>query len=85
MSPVLPSLTIESPRLPWAITAHASGNVVCCVSVADVVGAIHSALGLQVDGEGFADWEAMTRDGGHRPDLLTARLDAGGGLVPGTG
>ncbi|KAJ7814427.1 hypothetical protein B0H14DRAFT_2850481 [Mycena olivaceomarginata] len=46
-----------------------------------VVGAIHSALGLQVDREGFANWEAMTRDGGHRPDLLTARLDAGGGLV----
>ncbi|KAJ7814380.1 hypothetical protein B0H14DRAFT_2850410 [Mycena olivaceomarginata] len=59
-SPPLPSLTIESPRLPWAITAHASGNVVRC---------------------GFADWEAMTRDGGHRPDLLTARLDAGGGLT----
>jgi hypothetical protein len=80
-SPAVPSLTIESPRLPWAITAHASGNVVRCVSVADVVGAIHSALGLQVDGEGFTDWEAMMRDGGHRPDLLTARLDAGGGLV----
>ncbi|KAJ7362254.1 hypothetical protein DFH08DRAFT_840566 [Mycena albidolilacea] len=80
-SPALPSLTIESPRLPWAITAHASGNVVRCVSVADVIGAIHSALGLQVDREGFADWEAMTRGGSHRPDLLTARLDAGGGLV----
>ncbi|KAJ7895542.1 hypothetical protein B0H14DRAFT_2680739 [Mycena olivaceomarginata] len=79
--PALPSLTIESPHLPWAITAHASGNVVRCVSVADVIGAIHSALSLQVDGEGFRDWEAMTRRGSHRPDLLTARLDAGGGLV----
>ncbi|KAJ7895539.1 hypothetical protein B0H14DRAFT_2680722 [Mycena olivaceomarginata] len=80
-SPALPSLTIESPHLPWAITAHASGNVVRCVSVADVIGAIYSALGLQVDVEGFRDWEAMTRGGSHRPDLLTVGLDAGGGLV----
>jgi hypothetical protein len=49
--------------------------------VADVIGAIYSALGLQVDVEGFWDWEAMTRGGSHRPDLLTVGLAAGGGLV----
>ncbi|KAJ7151941.1 hypothetical protein C8R46DRAFT_1007154 [Mycena filopes] len=55
--PPLPSLSILSPRLPWGITAHASGR--SGVSVADVLSAIWEALGLDVDREGFRDWEIM--------------------------
>ncbi|KAJ7751497.1 hypothetical protein DFH07DRAFT_826258 [Mycena maculata] len=60
--PELPSLTIISPRLPWAITAHASGRTLRCLTVADVLGAIHQALRLQVDEDQFVD---MTQGGGH--------------------
>ncbi|KAJ7151947.1 hypothetical protein C8R46DRAFT_837487, partial [Mycena filopes] len=76
--PPLPSLTILSPCLPWAITAHASGKTLRSggVSVADVLNAIWEALGRQVDREGFRDWEIIMqmtqreRQGGsgrHRP------------------
>ncbi|KAJ6582461.1 hypothetical protein DFH09DRAFT_860451, partial [Mycena vulgaris] len=50
--PELPSLTIISSRLPWAITAHA-GETRRCVTVADVLGAISEALRLPVDKEDF--------------------------------
>ncbi|KAJ7151944.1 hypothetical protein C8R46DRAFT_1303166 [Mycena filopes] len=58
--PPLPSLSIVSPRLPWAITVHASDRSLCSgVSVADVLSAIWEALGREVDREGFRDWESM--------------------------
>ncbi|KAJ7661138.1 hypothetical protein B0H17DRAFT_1094566, partial [Mycena rosella] len=64
--PELPSLSIISPRLPWAITAHASGRTLRCVTVADVLGAIYEALHLHVDREQFEDW-SMTQSGSHCP------------------
>ncbi|KAJ7460001.1 hypothetical protein B0H11DRAFT_1639572, partial [Mycena galericulata] len=51
--PVLPSLTIISSRIPWAITAQASGEILRCLTVADVLSAIHQALRLQIDEEQF--------------------------------
>ncbi|KAJ7151943.1 hypothetical protein C8R46DRAFT_482307 [Mycena filopes] len=58
--PPLPSLSIISPRLPWGITAHASGSILRSgVSVADVLSAIWEALGREVDREGFRGWEMM--------------------------
>ncbi|KAJ6476904.1 hypothetical protein C8R45DRAFT_1102200 [Mycena sanguinolenta] len=69
-SPALPSLTIESPRLPWVITAHASGRVARFLTVADVIAAISDALGLEVDEEGFEDWEVMAgSESRGRPNL----------------
>ncbi|KAJ7773867.1 hypothetical protein B0H16DRAFT_1304168, partial [Mycena metata] len=65
--PPLPSLTIISPCLPWAITAHASGRMVRCLSVADVFAAIWDVLYLQVDEQGFQDWKIMTQGGSHSP------------------
>ncbi|KAJ7135667.1 hypothetical protein C8R44DRAFT_387945 [Mycena epipterygia] len=64
--PALPSLTIVSPRLPWAITAHASGRTLRYLAVSDVLGAICDALRLQVDEEGFHDW-IMMQSGSHSP------------------
>ncbi|KAJ7219665.1 hypothetical protein B0H12DRAFT_1152679 [Mycena haematopus] len=60
-SPALPSLTIESPQLPWVITAHPSGRVDRFLTVADVIVAIWDTLRLQVNEEQFEDWEMMTR------------------------
>ncbi|KAJ7773868.1 hypothetical protein B0H16DRAFT_1510268 [Mycena metata] len=65
--PPLPSLTIISPCLPWAITAHASGRMVRCLSVADVFAAIWETLCFQVDEQGFRDWRIMTQGGCHSP------------------
>ncbi|KAJ7487967.1 hypothetical protein FB451DRAFT_1226065 [Mycena latifolia] len=62
--PGLPSLTIISPRLPWVITAHASGRTLRCVAVADVLGAICAALRLCVDREQVV---MMTQSGSHCP------------------
>ncbi|KAJ6582459.1 hypothetical protein DFH09DRAFT_912291 [Mycena vulgaris] len=64
--PELPSLTIISPRLPWAITAHA-GRTRRSVVVTDVLSAISEALHLPVDKEDFKDWAIMTQSGGHCP------------------
>ncbi|KAJ6564981.1 hypothetical protein DFH09DRAFT_1315231 [Mycena vulgaris] len=94
--PELPSLTIISSRLPWAITAHA-GRTRRCVTVADILGAISEALHLPVDKEDFKDWAIMTQSGGHSPkgglitphdgmprrDLLQGRTMFAG-LVPST-
>ncbi|KAJ7637368.1 hypothetical protein DFH06DRAFT_655378 [Mycena polygramma] len=43
--PGLPSLTLFSPRLPWAITVHASGRF---VTVGDLLQAIHQSLDMRV-------------------------------------
>ncbi|KAJ6564977.1 hypothetical protein DFH09DRAFT_1158240 [Mycena vulgaris] len=94
--PELPSLTIISSRLPWAITAHA-GRTRRCVTVADILGAISEALRLPVDKEDFKDWVTMTQSGGYCPkgglithhdgmtrrDLLQGRTRFAG-LVPST-
>ncbi|KAJ7135689.1 hypothetical protein C8R44DRAFT_869402 [Mycena epipterygia] len=64
--PALPSLTIVSPQLPWAITAHVSGRTLRCLTVSDVLDAICDALRLQVDEEGFRDW-IMTQSGSRSP------------------
>ncbi|KAF7350274.1 hypothetical protein MVEN_01331400 [Mycena venus] len=72
-SPPLPSLTIESPRLPWAITAHPSGRVARVLTVADVIGAIQSALCLPIDAEQFLDWEIMMRSGSRWPGRRSLR------------
>ncbi|KAF8193227.1 hypothetical protein K438DRAFT_1674771 [Mycena galopus ATCC 62051] len=81
-SPALPSLTIESPCLPWAITAHPSGSVgrFGILTVADVISAIYDALGRQVDRGEFEDWETMmkARSGSHRP---TRRLSYRKGMT----
>lgn len=52
--PGLPSLTVISPLLPWAITAHASGG--SAVAVGDVLCAVHRALEIHVTKEEFYDW-----------------------------
>ncbi|KAJ7459994.1 hypothetical protein B0H11DRAFT_1675145, partial [Mycena galericulata] len=66
--PVLPSLTIISSRIPWAITAHASGKTLRYLTVADVLSAIHQALWLQIDEEHFRlDCVVMTQSGSHSP------------------
>ncbi|KAJ7135655.1 hypothetical protein C8R44DRAFT_609259 [Mycena epipterygia] len=52
--PGLPSLTVISPLLPWAITAHASGG--WAVTVGDVLCAVHKALEIHVTEEQFNDW-----------------------------
>ncbi|KAJ7151945.1 hypothetical protein C8R46DRAFT_865789, partial [Mycena filopes] len=65
--PPLPSLSLISPRLPWGITAHASGILRSGVSVADVLSAIWEALGREVDREGFRDWEIMQAMQRERP------------------
>ncbi|KAJ7624903.1 hypothetical protein FB45DRAFT_751174 [Roridomyces roridus] len=72
--PALPSLTVLFPRLPWAITVHgqwsSSGRVLRCVTVSDVLSAIHRALLLLVD-EGQLDTEVaglgMTQSGAQCP------------------
>ncbi|KAJ7206916.1 hypothetical protein GGX14DRAFT_366884 [Mycena pura] len=63
--PGLPSLTITSPRLPWAMTAHASASR-ACVTVGDVVRTIHGALGICVTEGEVEEWmadRARARDG----------------------
>ncbi|KAJ7206915.1 hypothetical protein GGX14DRAFT_366818 [Mycena pura] len=55
--PALPSLTMTSPRLPWAMTAHASANASrACVTVGDVVRAIYGALGICVTEGEVEEW-----------------------------
>ncbi|KAJ7053663.1 hypothetical protein C8F01DRAFT_1374946 [Mycena amicta] len=51
--PALPSLTMISPDVPWAITAHASGEVIPHLSVVDVLLAISQALQMRI---GIEDW-----------------------------
>ncbi|KAJ6582479.1 hypothetical protein DFH09DRAFT_1145461 [Mycena vulgaris] len=51
--PGLPSLTLISPLLPWATTAHASGG---WVTVGDVLGAVHRALNIHVTEKQFNEW-----------------------------
>ncbi|KAJ7151976.1 hypothetical protein C8R46DRAFT_913383, partial [Mycena filopes] len=46
--PALPSLTLVSPYLPWAITAHAESR---WVVVGDVLRAIQRALQMRIDEE----------------------------------
>ncbi|KAJ7115127.1 hypothetical protein C8R43DRAFT_823510, partial [Mycena crocata] len=65
--PELPSLSIVSARLPWAITAHASGREVRYLTVGDVLNAIFDALRLHVDEEHFSDWAVIPQSGPHRP------------------
>lgn len=72
-APALPSLTIESPRLPWAITAHPSGRAARFLTVADVIDAIWDVLRLQVDQAQFDDWETMTGRPEKRSGWLTYR------------
>ncbi|KAJ7751512.1 hypothetical protein DFH07DRAFT_887382 [Mycena maculata] len=54
--PGLPSLTVISHRLPWAITAHASGRY---LTVADLLDAIRKALWIRVTEEDYAEWLAQ--------------------------
>ncbi|KAJ6571472.1 hypothetical protein B0H19DRAFT_1231264, partial [Mycena capillaripes] len=80
--PGLPSLTILAPSLPWAITAHASGSIVRCLTVADVMGAIWAALSLRIDAEQF-EREMTTRDmttrgGSHSPKRRNKAVESGG-------
>ncbi|KAJ7115142.1 hypothetical protein C8R43DRAFT_825748, partial [Mycena crocata] len=71
--PELPSLTIVSSRLPWAITAHASGRTLRCLTVADVLDAMFDALRLRVDEAQFEDWTLMTQNGAHSPSTGLTR------------
>ncbi|KAJ7135693.1 hypothetical protein C8R44DRAFT_729259 [Mycena epipterygia] len=64
--PALPSLTIVSQQLPWAITAHGSGRTLRWLTVSDVLDAVWRPLRLQVDEEGFRDW-IMMQSGSHSP------------------
>ncbi|KAF7350306.1 hypothetical protein MVEN_01334900 [Mycena venus] len=52
--PGLPSLTLLSPMLPWAITAHASGDG--GVTVRDVLQAIHRKLEISIAEEQPDTW-----------------------------
>ncbi|KAJ7854098.1 hypothetical protein B0H14DRAFT_3865632 [Mycena olivaceomarginata] len=51
--PGLPSLTLLSPRLPWAITVHASNG---WVTVGDVLQAIRQTLELRITQEDLEKW-----------------------------
>ncbi|KAJ7206831.1 hypothetical protein GGX14DRAFT_637051 [Mycena pura] len=70
-SPALPSLTIISCDLPWAITVHGSGSIARCVAavvtVAGVLGAISGALQLPVDAD---QWCNMTVTQGGKDTLI---------------
>ncbi|KAJ6484508.1 hypothetical protein C8R47DRAFT_1131636 [Mycena vitilis] len=50
--PGLPSLTLVSPHLPWAMTVHASGS---SVTVGDLLQAIERGLRVRITGEEFMD------------------------------
>ncbi|KAJ7053382.1 hypothetical protein C8F01DRAFT_1375261 [Mycena amicta] len=52
--PALPSLTITSADIPWAITAHASGEFIPHLSVVDVLLAISHALQMGIEVEDWA-------------------------------
>ncbi|KAJ7637394.1 hypothetical protein DFH06DRAFT_655701 [Mycena polygramma] len=80
--PALPSLTLLSPRLPWAITVHASG---ASVVVGDVLKAIHRALGIRITKEqlmAYGDDQSASqkrnRGGMTRLDLLAGKTKFAG-------
>ncbi|KAJ7487996.1 hypothetical protein FB451DRAFT_1126407 [Mycena latifolia] len=50
--PGLPALTLTSALLPWMVTAHASGG---CVTVGDILQAIHRTLSIRVTDEEFRE------------------------------
>ncbi|KAJ7637391.1 hypothetical protein DFH06DRAFT_1002718 [Mycena polygramma] len=77
--PALPSLTLlsQSPRLPWAITVHASG---AAVVVGDVMQAIQRALAIRITKEQLMEYrgdrgasQKRYRSGMTRVDLLQGR------------
>ncbi|KAJ6468142.1 hypothetical protein C8R47DRAFT_1055981 [Mycena vitilis] len=75
--PGLPSLTLVSPRLPWAITVHASG---AAVVVGDIFQAVHRALSIRITkeqlmayGEDPGAMQPRYRSGMTRLDLLAGR------------
>ncbi|KAJ6484493.1 hypothetical protein C8R47DRAFT_980978 [Mycena vitilis] len=72
--PGLPSLTILSSRLPWPITAHASGRIDRCLTVEDVIGAICEALSLPVDAEQF-EREIAPQNGVNSPKRTTRGIE----------
>ncbi|KAJ7637347.1 hypothetical protein DFH06DRAFT_1219495 [Mycena polygramma] len=72
--PGLPSLTILSSRLPWPITAHASGRIDRCLTVADVIGAIWEALSLPVNVEQF-EREITPQNGVSSPKRRTRGIE----------
>ncbi|KAJ6571433.1 hypothetical protein B0H19DRAFT_1129974 [Mycena capillaripes] len=53
MLPGLPSLTLLSSLLPWAITVHASSGYVV---VADVLSAIHRELDIRITDQQVSEW-----------------------------
>jgi len=57
--PMLPSLTVISPLLPWAITIHRSSINPAFVTVADVLGTIHGAVHISVT---EAEFEYLASD-----------------------
>lgn len=75
--PGLPSLTILSPHIPWAITAHASGRIARYLTVADVMGAIWTSLSLRVDAEQF-EREITTQGGIHSLKRRKKGIESGG-------
>ncbi|KAJ7488004.1 hypothetical protein FB451DRAFT_1529004 [Mycena latifolia] len=64
--PGLPALTLTSALLPWVVTAHASGG---CVTVGDILQAIHRTLSIRVTEEEFR--ECME---GPRLDYMTEQM-----------
>ncbi|KAK7046465.1 hypothetical protein R3P38DRAFT_2355016, partial [Favolaschia claudopus] len=91
-SPGLPSLTLLSPKLPWAITVHASGG---WVTVADILDAVCRALETRISEAETAEWISTMRDGplfgpgGNRIREVTRRIlldgkDRFGGLSEST-
>ncbi|KAJ7637400.1 hypothetical protein DFH06DRAFT_1302795 [Mycena polygramma] len=75
--PGLPSSTLLSPRLPWAITVHASG---VSVVVGDVLQAIQTALAIRITKEQLMEYgqdqgasQKRYRSGMTRVDLLQGR------------
>ncbi|KAK6992673.1 hypothetical protein R3P38DRAFT_3083488 [Favolaschia claudopus] len=90
-SPGLPSLTLLSPKLPWAITAHASEG---WVTVGDILAAVRRMLETRMSEAETAEWiTSRTRDGplfgGNRIREVTRRIlldgkDRFGGLSEST-
>ncbi|KAJ7051309.1 hypothetical protein C8F01DRAFT_960410, partial [Mycena amicta] len=71
--PALPSLTMISPDVPWAITAHASGEVIPHLSVVDVLLAISQALQMRIGLEDWARYSSAKHNLKNRSDMNQSR------------
>ncbi|KAJ7637399.1 hypothetical protein DFH06DRAFT_1433640 [Mycena polygramma] len=76
--PALPSLTLLSRRLPWAITVHTSG---ASVVVADVLQAIQRALGIRITEEEFLEHQGEEQSRRQAPRGFKGRRQYQSGMT----